>query len=83
MMGQMLGPGGMSRDLAVGAANRGLAIGVLVALAVAIIAGAWSSWRLLRPLDDLSAAAHRIAAGRYDEPVPSPRGRASPASPTT
>ncbi|CAL8978445.1 Adaptive-response sensory-kinase SasA [Cellulomonas sp. T2.31MG-18] len=73
MMGQMLGPGGMSRDLAVGAANRGLAIGVLVALAVAIIAGAWSSWRLLRPLDDLSAAAHRIAAGRYDEPVPLPR----------
>ncbi|OZB89778.1 MAG: hypothetical protein B7X41_01000 [Microbacterium sp. 14-71-5] len=63
----------MSRDFAVGASNRGLAIGVLVALAVAVGAGAWSSWRLLRPLDDLSAAAHRIAAGRYDEPVPPPR----------
>ncbi|MBN9325760.1 MAG: HAMP domain-containing protein, partial [Cellulomonas sp.] len=63
----------MSRDFAVGASNRGLAIGVVVALAVAIAAGAWSSWRLLRPLDDLSAAAHRIAAGRYDEPVPPPR----------
>ena len=73
MMGQMLGPGGMSREFAVSAANRGLAIGVLVALAVAVAAGAWSSWRLLRPLDDLSAAAHRIAAGRYDEPVPPPR----------
>ena len=63
----------VTREFAVGAANRGLAIGVLVALAVAIAAGAWSSWRLLRPLDDLSAAAHRIAAGRYDQPVPPPR----------
>ena len=63
----------VSRDFAVGASNHGLAIGVVVALAVAIAAGAWSSWRLLRPLDDLSAAAHRIAAGRYDEPVPPPR----------
>lgn len=63
----------LTRTYAVSAANRGLAIGVLVALAVAIGAGAWSSWRLLRPLGDLSAAAHRIAAGRYDQPVPAPR----------
>ena len=63
----------VTREFAVGAANRGLAIGVLVALTVAIAAGAWSSWRLLRPLGDLSAAAHRIAAGRYDQPVPPPR----------
>ena len=71
MMGMMRPDTG--RDVATFAANRGLVIGVLVALALAVAAGAWSSWRLLRPLDDLSAAAHRIAAGRYDVQVPVPR----------
>lgn len=73
MMRQLLDPEGATRALAVGAANRGLAYGVLVAVAVAVAAGIWSTHRLLRPLGDLSAAAHRIAAGRYDEPVPRPR----------
>jgi histidine kinase len=77
-MGRMMGgPGGpdvtLTGDAAAAAANRGVAVGVLVALAVAVVAGAWFSVRLLRPLADLSAAAHRIAVGRYDEPVPLPR----------
>lgn len=72
-MGMMHPDGPLTRDVASFAANRGLVVGVLAALAVAVAAGAWSSWRLLRPLDDLSAAAHRIAAGRYDEPAPVPR----------
>lgn len=73
MGGMMHGVAPFTRDAANLAANRGLAVGVLAALAVAVAAGAWSSGRLLRPLDDLSAAAHRIAAGRYDEPVPPPQ----------
>lgn len=72
-MGMMHGDAQPTRDLVSSATNRGLVVGVLASLAVAVAAGAWSSWRLLRPLDDLSAAAHRIAAGRYDQPAPVPR----------
>lgn len=61
MMGQMLGPAGISRGLPVGAANRGLAMGVLVALIAAVAAGVWSTQRLLRPLDDRSAASPRAS----------------------
>lgn len=72
-MGMMRADAVATRDVAAFAANRGLVIGVLAALAIAVAAGAWSSWRLLLPLDDLSAAAHRIADGRYDQAVPIPR----------
>lgn len=51
---------------------RSVSAGLAVALVVAALVTAVVARHLLRPVDRLRAAARRLAAGRYDEPVPLP-----------
>jgi len=75
---QMMGGAGTGhdtglRDAAISATNNALLIGVLAGIVTAMVAGAYSSVRILRPLQAVSAATHRMAEGRYDQRVALPR----------
>ncbi|MGH8827380.1 MAG: sensor histidine kinase [Jiangellaceae bacterium] len=72
------GPGGMGmagalRGVAVAAMNNAVLIGVLAGIVVAVVASAVAAGRIMRPLEAVSAATHRMAEGRYDHRVNVPR----------
>jgi signal transduction histidine kinase len=74
-MGRGMGPmtsGSLRAELA-HAVDTALVVGTLVGVGVAAVAGAWAAYRLLRPLQQLRAAARELAAGRYETRVPLPR----------
>lgn len=83
MMGGAGGPGGPGggpgvggaglREIAVSAMNNAVLVGVLAGIVTAVLAGAYSSSRVMRPLRAVSAATHTLAQGRYDRPVAVPR----------
>ena len=70
-MGQMRG-GLLARALVVETVNAALVIGVLAGVVTAVLAGAWSARRVMRPLDAVRAATHRLAEGHYAEQVELP-----------
>lgn len=77
--GMGMGSGGMGRGMGaplLGLINVIVNDAVLAAAAAAVLAAAgisaFVSYRITRPLKDLSAAAQRIAAGHYNERVPLP-----------
>lgn len=72
MMGSMMGQAPGSRARVVGVVGDAATIGAVVGLVVALVVGAWWARRIMGPLDAMSAGVHRIAAGRYDEPVEAP-----------
>ena len=59
-------------DAVVSALNVALVLAFVASLVTAAIVAVVMARRVLRPLDDLRAATSRLAAGRYDEPVPLP-----------
>lgn len=74
--GRMVGPmshGGALRTAAVGAMNSAVLIGVLAGVLTAVVAGAWSARRIMRPLADVRAATHRLIEGTYDGQLELPR----------
>ena len=73
--GRMVGPmhGGALRAAAVGAMNSAVLIGVLAGILTAVVAGAWSARRIMRPLADVRGATHRLIEGTYDEQLELPR----------
>lgn len=75
--GRMMGrPGdaaaGGIRDAMIVALNQSLLIGALIAAAIAGVVAVVLARGVLRPLDQVRAAAQLIAAGRYDVRVPPP-----------
>ena len=79
-MGQGMGPGpggagfaGSVHSAFLSALTTALLVGVLASAAVAGLAAAFVTRRLLRPLDAVRAATRRIAAGHYQASVPLPR----------
>jgi len=76
-MGHMAGmTGAMTTDVEAGfseAFNQSLLIAVLTSTAAAMIASAFASTRVLRPLRRIRVAARRLAAGSFEERVPVPR----------
>ena len=82
MLGGPGGPGGSGgpgaggaglREVAVSAMNNAVLVGVLAGIVTAVLAGAYSSSRVMRPLRAVSAATHTLAQGRYDRRVAVPR----------
>lgn len=73
--GNRLGRGAANpamHDALTAALNRSLLLALVVSLAVAAIIAAVVARRILRPIDDVRAAARRLAAGHYDERVAAP-----------
>lgn len=75
--GRMMGrPGdtaaGGIRDAMIVALNQSLLVGALIAAAIAGVVAVVLARGVLRPLDQVRAAAQLIAAGRYDVRVPPP-----------
>ena len=62
----------LARAFAVETVNAALVIGVLAGVVTAVLAGAWSARRVMRPLDAVRAATHRLAEGHYTEQVELP-----------
>lgn len=62
----------LTRALVLEATNVALLIGVLAGVLTAVLAGVWSARRVLRSLDTVRAATHRIAEGHYTDQVPMP-----------
>jgi signal transduction histidine kinase len=56
-------------------ARRGALAGGLVALALALAVGAWTTWRLTQPLDRLRDAMANVAAGDFVTPADLPQGQ--------
>ena len=67
------GPPGACTRRSLSALTTALLVGVLASAAVAGLAAAFVTRRLLRPLDAVRAATRRIAAGHYQASVPLPR----------
>lgn len=75
--GRMMGrPDGAAaggiRDAMIVALNQSLLVGALIAAAIAGVVAVVLARGVLRPLDQVRAAAQQIAAGRYDVRVPPP-----------
>jgi histidine kinase len=62
----------VTRALVLEATNVALLIGVLAGVLTAVLAGVWSARRVLRSLEAVRAATHRIAQGHYTDQVPVP-----------
>ncbi len=71
MMGGEFGANG-TRDAMIAALNQSLLVGALIAAAIAGVVAVVLARGVLRPLDQVRAAAQLIAAGRYDVRVPQP-----------
>ncbi len=71
MMGGPAGGAG-TRDAMIAALNQSLLVGALIAAAIAGVVAVVLARGVLRPLDDVRAAAQQIAAGRYDVRVAPP-----------
>jgi signal transduction histidine kinase len=63
---------GLLRDEVAGAVDQALLVGALVGIALGAVFGLLATSRLLRPIGVVREATRRLAAGRYDEPVPEP-----------
>ena len=61
------------RAVAVNAMSNAVLVGVGAGIFTAVLAGAYSSARIMRPLREVSAATHTMAQGRYDQRVAVPR----------
>ncbi|WP_418605224.1 sensor histidine kinase [Georgenia sp. SUBG003] len=75
MPGHGMGAGQGMRAVAVAAMNNALLVGVLAGVVAALVAGAYGSRRIMRPLEAVSHATHQLAAGRYEQRVALPRER--------
>src|SRR5665254_12308 len=64
--------GVLARALVVETVNAALVIGVLAGVVTAVLAGACSARRVMRMLDAVRAATHRLAEGHYTEQVELP-----------
>ncbi len=71
MMGGQFGASG-TRDAMIAALDQSLLVGALIAAAIAGVVAVVLARGVLRPLDQVRAAAQQIAAGRYDVRVPPP-----------
>ncbi|MDO8108037.1 HAMP domain-containing sensor histidine kinase [Isoptericola sp. b441] len=74
-MGRMMGGRGEAagtREAFIAALNQALLVGTLIAAVIAGVAAVLLARGVLRPLDQVRAAARQIAAGRYDVRVPAP-----------
>jgi histidine kinase len=67
------GVGPETHDALISALNRALVVAVLVSLAIAVPIAIAAARRVLGPIDRVRAATRRIAAGRYDETIETPR----------
>lgn len=73
MMGPMMGGAVLPRAAVLDIVAAATALGALAGLAAALAVSTWSTRTIMRPLRAVSAGVHRIARGRFDQPVSAPR----------